>query len=271
MIDNDGASVSNIFEHSDNTTPASPTAGTTTAAPTTTGAINGTQTRPPAGNGTATPTMPTNTTLTKAPTEDSNTALIPVDDNSCTDNDNCTKGEQFCGRDGTCHPYSCEDWYTQGPLSFTSYDDENPVDLTCMDIAESEARELNLNALVFACKRFPIGRVAPQTKAVSKVFNYICTATPREGHGFVCYRFKEYTNFNNYQNDVASLNLQIPPCQGGADQPPLAEYWYQTTLAQTRPGVEEIIVTGPERTAGFSQVNAFKPIYAHIFSQFPAR
>ncbi|EJK77159.1 hypothetical protein THAOC_01029 [Thalassiosira oceanica] len=53
----------------------------------------------------------------------------------------CVLGEgKFCGNDGQCHFYNCEEYYKYGPVTYTGYGPDAP-ELECRDTAETEADE----------------------------------------------------------------------------------------------------------------------------------
>ena len=53
----------------------------------------------------------------------------------------CVLGEgKFCGTDGQCHLYNCEEYYKYGPVEYTGYGPDAPG-LECSDTDETEADE----------------------------------------------------------------------------------------------------------------------------------
>ena len=55
-----------------------------------------------------------------------------------SDDCGCVRGEgKFCGTDGQCHFYNCEEYYKYGPVEFTGYGPDAPG-LECSDTAETE-------------------------------------------------------------------------------------------------------------------------------------
>lgn len=187
------------------------------------------------------------------------------DDTPCAGGD-APKGTQFCGSDGNCYDYNCQNWYSFGPIDYTGNTDGSSDTLTCETYPETDAKANNVNGLVFACKKFPPGRSVPQTKGVAKVFNQKCSIS-KDNTNFNCYQFEEGTSFNEYQQDVARIQLDIPPCEG-VGQPPQAVYWYQTTLEQNRPNGQQssILEVGPENASSFNLPNAYKTMYAVLTS-----
>ena len=57
---------------------------------------------------------------------------------SGSDDCGCVEGDgTFCGTDGQCHFYNCEEYYKYGPVEFTGYGPDAPG-LECSDTAETE-------------------------------------------------------------------------------------------------------------------------------------
>ena len=58
-----------------------------------------------------------------------------------SDDCGCVRGEgKFCGTDGQCHFYNCEEYYKYGPVEFTGYGPDAPG-LECSDTAETEPNQ----------------------------------------------------------------------------------------------------------------------------------
>ena len=142
--------------------------------------------------------------------------------------------EYFCGNDGNCYSYNCEDWYMYGPLEFTRFDPFNPVPLVCSDYSNGEAD--HMNSVVYGCRPYQPGSKAPEAVNYVHYFNQECKATPRGTDDFKCYQNKPGTNYNNFQADAGRLNP--PSCDrnifGGPTEDNL--FWYQVVLRQINKG-----------------------------------
>jgi hypothetical protein len=137
--------------------------------------------------------------------------------------DKCA-GEEFCGQDLKCHPYSCENWYTLANQNFTGYDPEISTPLECNTVASGEEDTSFLNIKPY-CQGgdMPIAVyhlteecqggivVCPYTRPwYSDVevntfvqMNRKCTARPSPTTVFVCYDISPDTDLESYFADYA--------------------------------------------------------------------
>ena len=136
--------------------------------------------------------------------------------------------EYFCGNDGNCYTYKCEDWYMYGPLEFTRFDPFNPVPLLCSDYNNGEAD--HMNSVVYGCRPYQPGSKAPEAVNYVHYFNQECKATPRGTDDFKCYQNKLDTNYSNFQAEAG--RLEPPSCNQNVFGGPTEEnlFWYQVVL-----------------------------------------
>ncbi|KAL7547703.1 hypothetical protein ACHAWF_016216 [Thalassiosira exigua] len=123
----------------------------------------------------------------------------------------CPAG-QFCGSDGACHSYSCNDWYQFATSNWTDYDPDLP--LTCTDRSqfESEFEGLTSPAIVYGCTGFS-GIFPSPPKAVYQAFTRKCIRDDGDKlEKFVCYEMADKTNFQPFVVDAKDATLN--PCSG---------------------------------------------------------
>jgi hypothetical protein len=139
---------------------------------------------------------------------------------ACTTDDECATDNGFCGRDGNCTAFGCENWFQQGPVEFTGYDPANPVEISCSDYT-SGAEDL-ANSMVYGCRPYSPGKKAPEAKSWAYFFNQECTA----GDSFKCYQNKAGSDqfYQEFVGEAARLN--IPSCDEGDFDNKLPLYWY---------------------------------------------
>lgn len=177
----------------------------------------------------------------------------------------------FCSPvDGMCHDYTCEEWYEFGPVAFTGFDPNNPVDLECGDYENGS--EDSMNGVVFGCRPYTPGNKAPISKTWTHYFNQKCTAKPRDGHEFTCYNYKDNTDYRDFLRQVARLNPPFcdPEIYGDLTSQP--DYWYNVIMAQERQGTEILHKAGRENTTHTSQFDpseADSAMYAYVLSDRP--
>jgi hypothetical protein len=129
---------------------------------------------------------------------------------------------QFCGRDLTCHAYSCQAWYTLGHPFFTHYIPGTSEDLFCDDYF-GEDRTFLQQPLVCGAGRaggaLPLAAeyLAPNASATSCYFpnreeqlatitlSQKCTAQPSEQTGFICY---DISNFPQHWEDTSQAFVE---------------------------------------------------------------
>lgn len=184
--------------------------------------------------------------------------------------DGVTQSPGFCGRDGECHDYGCQNWYLYGPVAFTGFNPASPVNLTCEDY--STGSKDNMNGVVYGCRPYTPEKPAPKSKTVVSFFNQKCSAAPSQHNNFECYDYKQSTDFQPYQQNVArenppSCNQQI--YQGLTTQP---LYWYNVIMLQLRNGNSTYLKVGRENTLSTSQFDpndADKAMFAKLVATGP--
>lgn len=150
----------------------------------------------------------------------------------------CDQGS-FCGRDLTCHPHSCENWYTFGHPAMTKYNNNTAqkdaaavaTQLDCQIMtANGQDRSFltegqvckdgNLpSALSFhnGCDYDGGDCVYDDSSSLSSGrppvprMNRKCTAAPIDGYGFVCYDMAPETDFDTYFAEymTATANVEV--------------------------------------------------------------
>jgi hypothetical protein len=180
------------------------------------------------------------------------------------------KGVSFCGWDGECHRYGCENWYKYGPVAFTSYDPNKPVNLTCAEY-KTGATE-NLNSIVFGCRPYQPGFKAPEGKTWTYFFNQECKATPRGSDEFKCYENKDGTDYRDFQGEVSRINqASCDREQEAFTEQPL--YWYIVQARQERKGETINYKEGRDNTAmgaSFDASEADRTMFSLIISDTDA-
>ena len=102
---------------------------------------------------------------------------------------NCTSATEFCGSDGVCHPYSCENWYLYSPWNLP--DIAGP--LQCSPFMS------NVVSVVYACQNFNEG---PKL-----LFDQLCSAEiSSTASTFHCQNFTVGTpSFEEYTSRYEAL------------------------------------------------------------------
>ena len=175
------------------------------------------------------------------------------------------EGDRFCGWDGTCYFYTCDNWFKFGPVAFTGYDPANPVELTCEEYATG--KDDNMNSVVNGCRPYIPGNKAPEAKTWTYFFNQKCSATPRGGDDFQCFQNQENTNYNDFVAEAARINLGSCDREIFENEQPL--FWYEKVFSQERNG--EVILYKNERedtkfTPSFDASEADKTMFAKLVS-----
>jgi hypothetical protein len=164
------------------------------------------------------------------------------------------KGASFCGWDGKCYSYTCENWYKYGPVEFTGYDASNPIELNCADYTTGAVD--NMNSVVFGCRPYQPGSKAPEANTWTHFFNQECKSTPRGSDEFKCYQNKAGTDYTDFLGEVSRLNQKT--CD--RDQEVFTEqplYWYITQASHERAGQDPVnYKNGREDTASGNSFDA---------------
>ena len=116
---------------------------------------------------------------------------------SCSD---CAKPGHFCGVDGQCHAFSCQNYYQYADRSLTGYADN--VKFECFGYTDGDIE--NAHGVIYGCDpQFPMTLMTPG-KQVTEPFNRKCTAEREGGFLFECYEFQPSetaTNFDLFIRD----------------------------------------------------------------------
>eukprot|EP01083_Nonionella_stella_P291577 992061_1 len=186
-------------------------------------------------------------------------SVVPTDCES-----SCPIGE-FCGIDGECHTYSCNDWYQFGSLNFTGYDSNLPLSCEERSQFDGEYPDVNNAGVIFGCTGFS-GSIPTPPKAVAQQFTRKCTRDDDDKlQTFVCYEMANATNFQPFI--VEAQGATIDPCSG--DYPPdVPSYLYQVMVERQKPGDGYIAAlnTG-DATAEFDKDIAMRTMYAKLDTQ----
>ena len=122
------------------------------------------------------------------------------DDNVNHFNENCDPSPcsdaTFCGVDGQCHAYSCDAWYTLGPLFFTNYTKGLSEELVCHDNIDMDRTYRDQSpicgdnwpvAVEFLTGDNTVSRQCPMEDVPSVSYRRKCTARPTPDTALVCY------------------------------------------------------------------------------------
>ena len=182
----------------------------------------------------------------------------------------CEEERSFCGLDGSCKDYSCDNWYQYGPVAFTGYDPTNPVELECEDYDTGE--EDLANSMVFGCRPYMPDQRAPKGNSWAFFFNQKCTSKPRGGTEFECYQNKPNTDYNDFLAEIARINLDScdrETYEGIIEQP---IFWYNLVLRQVRKGNTTNYKNGREdtvNTPSFDPSEADQTMFAVVITDDP--
>jgi len=115
----------------------------------------------------------------------------------------------FCGIDGTCHEFSCQNYYQYADQKLTGRNDTaNNGNSTLQCFGYSQGKKDFAHGVVYGCDPiFPFVLTTPG-KQVTEPFNYKCIAPPRDGgFEFECYEFMPSdtaTNFDFFEREAES-------------------------------------------------------------------
>ncbi|CAB9520201.1 expressed unknown protein [Seminavis robusta] len=177
-------------------------------------------------------------------------------------------GSAFCGWDGSCYTYTCDNWYKYGPVEYTSHDVTNPVRLDCQDYTTGAAD--NMNSVVFGCRPYQPGSKAPEGKTWTHFFNQKCTAKPHPDNNdeFICYQNNiARTDYTDFLGEVSRINQNSCDRETYDNEQPL--YWYIVQVQQERRGVITKHLHGRDNTASstsFDASEADKTMFARLIS-----
>ena len=118
----------------------------------------------------------------------------------------CVRGSgEFCGSDGNCHLYSCEEWYEFGPRNFTGNDDG--ASLECQDIPMTVPGPKS--AFMYLKVFYPSVEyrcVSLEPPPIQMGFTKQCLAIGPNSE-FTCYGLAESTNFQPFLDEVTASGL----------------------------------------------------------------
>lgn len=103
----------------------------------------------------------------------------------------------FCGRDGQCYFYTCDNYYQHGNWTFSP----RISPMACG--AYEEGAEDHYNAVVYGCSGYGPGTDPTKDQVPRQVFNQKCLALV-DNLRFECYRVAAETDFTPFLNQVAA-------------------------------------------------------------------
>ena len=139
-------------------------------------------------------------------------------------NGSCTRGDgTFCGIDGNCHYYSCENWYRYYSTNFTigsggaGDEEDSPttsaspqlvdLSLTCEDIPLTNPGNDDGDDVFYASVSYRCISLIPEP--ISMGFNRKCTGNTLSPStsSFTCYELSENTDFGPFLAQAQKSNL----------------------------------------------------------------
>ena len=158
---------------------------------------------------------------------------------------------QFCGMDGQCHDFGCENIFLYGNSTWLGSETEverNSDALNCTDTIQPGWDENGCydgqqwpTPIAYACLNgwdeatdtwVGFGFLPCEQKSqilASMPLNRMCTADLPTST-FICYDMNPATDFDTYFADFVNVSMQIgPSCEPPADDPNLATYYFYTT------------------------------------------
>lgn len=124
------------------------------------------------------------------------------------------KDSEFCGQDGACYTYNCENMYARGPVEVTGHAEGDDGVLVCTDVPEEE----KVCALQYECRPDGLNSIlwdaqCPSNDVVSLQYNRYCTASPNADQSFTCSEFAPDTDIESYVQEYLSNTTSIS-CNG---------------------------------------------------------
>jgi len=174
----------------------------------------------------------------------------------------CPIGE-FCGIDGECHTYNCNEWYQFAFSNFTDYDESLPLSCEERSQFDAEYPDVNNAGVIFGCTGFS-GSIPTPPKAVAQQFTRKCTRDDDDKLvTFQCYEMANATNFQPFI--VESQGANIDPCPAGDSYPEVPSYIYQVNVEYQTPGYgySAALNTG-NSTEEFDRDIAMRTMYAKL-------
>jgi hypothetical protein len=175
----------------------------------------------------------------------------------CASDDDCP--EQFCGTDGNCYDYTCEEFFRWHPT--TEFDGNGDSQLTC------EPRSTAIDVINFGCTR-TVGSTTSDG-GVGFQSNQQCIGASRNEEFLVtveCFNFAEDTDFASYVTEATAVDLTCSPDAGEIPEP---RYFYGAGYTKSEfvdGGLQSSTVrpNGAFRTEVFEQDRAFKSMFAVV-------
>ena len=183
----------------------------------------------------------------------------------------CTQPAHFCGVDGVCYEFSCENYYQYADPLLTGY--AEGTKLECFGYADGYKEFAH--GVIYGCKPlYPFVLMTPG-KQVTKPFNQKCTVEREGGYKFECYQFQQSetaTDFDSFEREAES---SFPDCGTGLTP----KYYYMIASSNHYMGVEglqgnPIVASGADADGDtiwqtnqatiFSREIAMKSMFANV-------
>jgi len=178
------------------------------------------------------------------------------------DNCGCVLGEgMFCGTDGQCHLYNCEEYYKYGPVEYTGYGPDAPG-LECRDTAEMEARPGHSPSWSVSYRCIDL-----DPRPIIKGWTRYCEASTPHSN-FTCYGLAKDTSFQSFLAEADASNLE---CNSGVyNETGYPQYTYTVSLAErTDRHTESYSVVGFNGTETFDRNKALGGTMSSMFTVSP--
>ena len=183
---------------------------------------------------------------------------LPPDLAGCQNNTQCP--EKFCGTDGNCYDYTCNNFFRWNPV--TTFDGSGDLELSC------ESRTTAIDIINYGCSR-TVGTTTLDD-GVGLQSNQRCIGRSRDEEELVtveCYNLADGTDFTDF---IAESQDLVEFCVDG--QVPLPRYFYGVgyTLSEFKDGRFQSttnIENGPLRTETFNATKALKAMFAVVVTE----
>eukprot|EP00956_Cyclotella_meneghiniana_P030070 scaffold74856_cov30-Cyclotella_meneghiniana.AAC.1 len=171
-----------------------------------------------------------------------------LNSNSC----GCQYGDgTFCGTDGQCHLYSCENFYEYGPVDYTGYspdskDASSSPELVCNDISTTTVKtagDSSQASVAFRCRDLT-------PKPIGMGWTRYCEASSSNSN-FTCYGLADNTDFSLFLQQAETSRLE---CNSGKyDETGYPAYSYSVSM-QKQEGNHGIYIIN---TVGYNDTQEF--------------
>jgi hypothetical protein len=163
---------------------------------------------------------------------------------------------EFCGSDNTCYPYSCSNWYYNGPFEYVGHDGKERDSAGRLVVSPLGCRPTTDTqyeyGVVYGCSRYSNIEI-PQGEGFGQGFTERCEAR-NSNAAFECYQMSSDTDFSAFLTNIDSNQVV---CQNASVTP---RYIYQQILST----VSLIVLAGAGITATFNQTMADRSIWAEL-------